>query len=77
MKKDLVIKFDNEKALKHFASWLCESGEQEYWEWMKYRESEEDGDITVISFYYHGEDGKSKFLKDNIIRTKCGRIEIK
>ena len=56
MKTTLKIEFDNEKAAKHFASWLCGSGEQQYWEWMEYREEDfDEGDITATSFHYHGE----------------------
>ena len=84
MAKDLTIKFDSEEAARHFALWLCESGEQEYWEWMRVRESEEPGDITAVSFGYHGEEDESlpdddpkrygEFLCDGIIRTKLGRV---
>lgn len=52
---DITIKFDSEEAAEHFAVWLCESGEQSYWEWMEYREQEEEGDITAVQFHYHGE----------------------
>lgn len=82
-KKTLTIEFDNEKALKHFATWLAESGEQDYWTWMEYREQEEpSGNITVTHFDYHQEDtSKAKtdperykeFMADNTIRTTCGR----
>ena len=44
----LQIKFANEAAAAHFALWLCEGGEQDYWDWMEYREREEEGDITAI-----------------------------
>jgi len=81
---DLVIRFGNEKALRHFAHWLCGAGEQDYWDWMKHREGEEDGDITVTGFGYHGEEDITKkrndparykeFLCDNIIRTEVGRL---
>jgi hypothetical protein len=70
---DLVIRFSNPKALKHFVSWLCEHGEQNYWEWMEYRESEEKGDITAF-FDYHSEDGKI-YLPSNIIRANCSRLD--
>lgn len=80
----LVFEFDNEKALELFASWLCEAGEQDYWQWMEYREEEEEGPITVTQFIYHAED-KSKakndparygrFLAERIIRTECGRLD--
>ena len=71
---NLTLEFSNPRALYHFALWLCESGEQGYWEWMEYRESEEDGDITARQFHYHGPESKpGKFLPDNVIRTTCGR----
>lgn len=81
---DITIKFDNKEAAMHFASWLCESGEQSYWDWQEIRESEEDGDITAIEFDYHGDKEEKKigskkygygtFMGDNIIRTTCGRL---
>lgn len=85
-KKDgtLLIQFANQKAAMQFASWLCESGEQSYWEWMRYREDEEEGNITATEFHYHGVEDESKektdstrykkFMSDNIIRTTCGRL---
>ena len=74
-KKTLSIEFDNEEALEHFASWLCEQGEQDYWEWMECRESEEDGDITAVRFNYFGPKSKSEFMADNIVRTQAGRMD--
>ncbi len=73
----LKIDFDNEEAKEHFASWLCEQGEQDYWTWMEYREQEETGPITVKVFHYHGPANKKphRFLKDSIIRTTCGRLD--
>jgi hypothetical protein len=68
----LIIDFDNQRALEHFASWLCGSGEQQYWEWMANREGEEDGDITAVSFNYHDQEGD--FIGGNTIRTDCGRL---
>ena len=67
------IKFSNKAAAKHFIIWLGEQGEQEYWDWMSDRESEEDGDITVINFDYAlcTEDAK-----EFIINTECGRSNI-
>lgn len=85
MKKEITIKFDNEAAATHFALWLCESGEQHYWDWMEYREGEEDSNITATSFHYHGEENDTKstndpdrygeFMEDGIIRTTCGRLD--
>ena len=81
----LQIKFSNIAAAKHFALWLCESGEQQYWDWMEYREEEEEGDITAKSFHYHGEDLNvpisnrkyGEFVNDNVINTRCGRLDKK
>lgn len=82
-KSKLTIEFDNPEALKHFALWLCESGEQGYWEWMEYREEEQPGPITATKFHYHGVEDPTKaqtdptrygtFLGDDTIRTTCGR----
>jgi hypothetical protein len=86
MKKEITIKFDNAKAALHFAHWLCGSGEQQYWEWMQYREEEEPGNITAVSFDYHAEDTSKdvsdpkrygKFMGDGIIRTTCSRLDKK
>lgn len=83
----LAIEFDSREAAEHFGTWLCESGEQSYWEWMRYREPEEPGPITATQFHYHaGEDTsypvddkrryrKAKFLGDLTIRTTCGRLD--
>ena len=82
--KKLTLEFSSPEALKHFATWLCESGEQDYWEWMRYREGEEEGPITATAFHYHGAEDTAKpvndparygeFLCDNTIRTTCGRL---
>lgn len=81
---EIVIRFANADAADHFAIWLCGAGEQDYWEWMKVREEEESGDITAVTFHYHGEEDESKatndptrygeFMRDNIIRTTVGRL---
>lgn len=61
----LVLKFENQRAANHFKHWLCGQGEQEYWQWMEYREQEEPGPITGINFDYHTD-------TDEIL-VKCGR----
>lgn len=78
----IKIEFDNPAAAEHFATWLCESGEQTYWQWMECREDDEDeGDITALSFDYHntkvvnGEDKYEEFMADLTIRTECGRMD--
>ena len=54
MKKTTVrIEFATEEAADHFLSWFCGSGEQAYWDWMQYREEEEDGNITAVRFETH------------------------
>lgn len=78
MECDLIIKFHSKAARKHFAEWLCEQGEQNYWTWMEYREQEEPGDITV-SFEYHpvvrpdlptnNSRRYGPFLRDGVINT--------
>jgi len=81
----ISIKFANEEAAHHFAIWLCESGEQSYWNWQEVREEEEEGNITATNFHYHGEEDQTKartdpkrygeFMCDNIIRTTVGRLD--
>lgn len=86
-KKTLTFEFENAQAAKHFALWLCEQGEQDYWDWMEEREQGEDGDITALRFEYHSPQNEefernderrykgAKFLGDGIIRTECGRLD--
>lgn len=80
-KTTLKIEFDNSEAAMHFATWLCESGEQSYWNWMEYREEEENGPITATSFDYHtievdasGKQTYTGFVKDWTIKAECGRM---
>jgi len=80
----LTVEFDNQEALRQFAVWLCESGEQSYWDWMRVREEGEYGGITATEFHYHGVEDTTKpktsparygeFMEDNTIRTTCGRL---
>lgn len=76
---DLVIMFHSKRARELFARWMCRSGEQQYWEWMEYRETEESGDITV-AFDYNpivrpdlpkdNADRYGGFIADGIVRTR-------
>lgn len=63
----LTFEFENELALNHFKDWMCGSGEQQYWQWMEYREEEKEnvGDITGVDFDYW--DGAT-------IKVKCSRM---
>lgn len=72
-KKEVKFVFDNEDAAKHFVTWLCEQGEQGYWQWMEVRETEESGPITVTRFDYW-ENDKKKFGEGDVL-CECGRLE--
>ncbi len=68
----LRITFASQLALDHFATWLCDNGEQSYWDSMEYVESDEEGDVTAVDFKYHMD---GVFIKENLIETKCGRLD--
>jgi hypothetical protein len=80
----LTFEFDNQETLNHFKLWLCESGEQQYWNWMEVREEKEDGDITAVGFRYHrpieacntDDYGNEFFAPDNnVIPCTSGRLD--
>jgi hypothetical protein len=81
----LSVQFATKEMADHFAVWLCESGEQQYWDWMEAREEDETGDITAVSFHYHGAEDETldvsdrkrygEFMADNTIRTIAGRLD--
>lgn len=75
--KEVKIIFDNDEAANHFLSWLIESGEQSYRDWMRIREEEEAGSITATHFDYWGgtHDGE-EFGKHPVVGT-CGRLDEK
>lgn len=63
----LMLKFENPRAAYYFKLWLCELGEQDYWDWMNIRESEErNGSITGCRFDYH---------QKGDIPIECGRLD--
>jgi hypothetical protein len=68
---DVVIKFGNQKAAEHFLAWLDGQGEQDYWEWMKYREKEEPGPITATQLNYHD----VRQGRNLVVIAKCGRLD--
>jgi hypothetical protein len=72
-KRKVTFVFDDDATADHFLSWLCGSGEQQYWQWMEYRESEENGNITVTNFDYWGGKKKGKFGAGDII-CPSGRL---
>ena len=63
---EVTINFENEEAAKQFEVWLCEAGEQDYWDWMSCREDEKEGDITATRFKYD--------FDNHTIDTECGRL---
>ncbi|HXV26986.1 MAG TPA: hypothetical protein VD862_03130 [Candidatus Paceibacterota bacterium] len=66
---DVTIAFDNPDAARHFLSWLCEIGEQDYWNWMELREQEEsEGAITAKRFIYPPS-------MRGIVIAPCGRLD--
>lgn len=70
--KTVTIEFGSERAAEHFAKWLDGQGEQNYWDWMVYREKWEDGDITAKSFDYF--QGGNEFAPNGVIKTTLGRL---
>ncbi len=70
----LTIEFPSQEQLEVFASWLCGSGEQHYWDY-----DVGDGEALLVDFHYHGvekteyphddERRYGPFLADNTIRT--------
>ncbi len=70
---DLVIKFSNKEAMEQFAKWLSHQGEQQYWDWMEYREAEtkSEPEMTAVHFDY-----TNVFQEGgNVIKTRCGRLD--
>lgn len=52
---ELTIRFDNPSMAAHFMTWLCEMGEQDYWQWMEgveCKEPPESEPITAALFEY-------------------------
>ena len=70
---DLTIRFTTKEQAQEFATWLCESGEQQYWEWGEHRiaralRSPKD---FVSQFDYHNGGATIKeFCSDMTIRTQ-------
>lgn len=68
--ENVVLRFDNQAAADQFVLWLCEQGEQDYWNWMEHREQRLSGPITGTEFKYNS---NSAFGKSPIL-VKCGRL---
>ena len=63
----VTFKFENEEAAHQFKLWLCESGEQSYWDWMTAREEEGTGSITGLTFNY--------YTGSHEVPVRCGRLD--
>jgi hypothetical protein len=74
-KRSITIEFDSDEIATHFATWLCEAGEQDYWNWIRYQEQNYPNINCAISFDYHGERDDLEFMQDWTIRTKSGRLD--
>lgn len=65
----LIFEFESYEAANGFKLWLCESGEQHYWNWQEHSEEEypEEEKPTGLDFDYHS--------GTDVIKVKCGRLE--
>lgn len=68
MMADITIKLEGDKrVIKHFMSWLCGQGEQDYWMWMEHREQETKANITAVRFDYD--------FNGAVITAEVGRLD--
>ena len=44
---------EEREAASSFLTWLCESGEQDYWRWQENVEYDIEGNITIVRFDYN------------------------
>lgn len=64
------IEFINHDAARYFINWLSGQGEQDYWEWMQYREEESDEEaMTATQFGYSSD--------ELTVTTICSRLDKK
>ena len=54
---NVTLKFKTKEAAEDFSSWMCEAGEQDYWQWAEIRESE-DPDLTTAQEFNYGKPNK-------------------
>lgn len=71
----ITFEFSNPEAAHHFLIWMSESGEQEYWNWMQYREEndEPEGDITAVELDYWSLNEGETFGPR--VQMVCGRFD--
>ncbi len=64
----ITFQFDNHEAQHYFWAWLCNQGEQSYWESQSECEKDDESEnITALSFDYKNADY-------GLVVTKCGRF---
>ena len=75
-KVNLTIEFKDEEIALEFSKWLCNFGEQNYWEYIENARYQEPG-IGIAYFDFHNtqvnEEGKKvygPFMEDWVIRSK-------
>ena len=63
---ELKIQFSNKEAASAFKTWLSESGENNYWDWMEiHHEGDDTPDLVADWFDYSN---------DLTIPTKCSSL---
>lgn len=55
---NVTFKFKTKEAAQDFSDWLCEAGEQGYFQWSEDRESEDEDLKTAQEFNYGKPDKK-------------------
>ena len=76
---NVIIKFDRLEAADHFVTWMCEAGEQDYWNWMEYRQQESSNpSMTATTFEYPGGLVDGHWPQDGdgniVVGTELGRV---
>jgi len=80
-KAKITFEFEGEQAAlaaELFVAWLSEVGEQDYWQWMKYRERPEEyptGDITASFLYHDGCFDEGADPLNRVVKTSLHRMD--
>ena len=51
---ELLIRFPSVAAASAFKFWLCNSGEQAYWDWMEFRPDQNRGPKVLFNYHFPG-----------------------
>ena len=68
MKTNLTIEFPSQEAATEFANWLCEQGEQNYWDWMDNCDESKKNTVNFI-YFWPQDDEDAVFFNNNTILT--------